>query len=275
MDIKQILQEKKIALAAHRGTCGGNIPCNSFPAFQAALYAGADIVELDVTKSKDGKLFVLHPGMEPVHLRLHDSIKNYTSDFIEQMPLSNWDSTRTEYNIMYLEDALKYLCPKCIVNIDKFGDNPEEIADLVRKLGVQERVLIKTPYRKDLLDASEKYASDLPFMTYTWDPYIAHEDLSQRNLRYMGLEVLFRTEDSPAAQREFVSFMHQNNKFVWVNSIVYNYTEVLTAGHNDDISLTGNPEQVWGWLADMVYDIIQTDFIYQCRRFLEDTGRRP
>ena len=40
--------EKKVLIAAHRGSCGGNIPCNSLPAFQIALNYGADIIELDV-----------------------------------------------------------------------------------------------------------------------------------------------------------------------------------------------------------------------------------
>ena len=32
--------------------------------------------------------------------------------------------------------------------------------------------------------------------------------------------------------------------------------------------------QVRGWLADRGFDIIQTDFIYNSRLFLENTGRR-
>jgi len=273
-DIFECIKEKKVTLAAHRGVCGGNIPCNSMASFKAAIAAGVEIVELDVTKSKDGKLFVLHPGMEPVHLRLKDSIRHYSADFVEKFPLSNWDMSRTEYQIMYLEDALKFLCDKCIVNIDKFGDNPEEITALIRKLGVEERVLIKVPYKKELVDAAEKCASDIPFMVYTWDAYAAHEDLMSRNLRYVGMEVLFREEGSPTAGRDFIQMMHEAGKFVWVNSIVYDYREVLAAGHNDDVSVQGDPEAGWGWLADRGYDIIQTDFAYQCRRFLEDTGRR-
>lgn len=273
-DVFEVIKEKRVALAAHRGACGGNIPCNSIAAFKAALYAGADIIELDIEMSQDGKLFVQHPGMEKVHLRLPDSIRNYPASFVEQLHLSNCDLTRTEYNILSLEEALIFLCDKCIVNLDKFGNYPKEIAALVRKLGVQERVLAKVPYRKELVDAAEKYAPDLPFMVYSWDVEAAHEDLKKRNLRYVGMEVLFREEKSMAASESFIKRMHDENKYVWVNSIVYNHTEVLAAGHNDDVSIIGNPEMGWGWLADKGYDIIQTDFVYQSRRFLEDTGRR-
>ncbi|MBQ4108778.1 MAG: glycerophosphodiester phosphodiesterase, partial [Clostridia bacterium] len=53
-------------LAAHRGVCGANVPCNSMAAFKIALSQGADVVEIDVSKTKDGKFYVFHPWMEPV-----------------------------------------------------------------------------------------------------------------------------------------------------------------------------------------------------------------
>lgn len=273
-DVYQVISEKKVALAAHRGSCGGNIPCNSIASFRAAVYAGADIVELDVEKSLDGTLYVQHPGMEMVSLNLKDSIRNYPSDFVKQLRLHNWDNTLTEYFIISLEDALNYLCPRCIVNIDKFNDHPEEIAALVRKLGVEERVLLKSPYKKEYVDAAEKYAPDIPFMVYARNVEEAHEDLMNRKLRYAGMEVIFSEESSIAADEAFIKRLHDAGKFVWVNGIVYNYKDVISAGHNDDISVMGDPERGWGWLADKGYDIIQTDFVYQCRHFLEDTGRR-
>lgn len=61
---------RKIPLvAAHRGSAGGNIPCNSESAFKAALNQGADIIELDVSVSLDRKLFVFHPGKEFAYLK--------------------------------------------------------------------------------------------------------------------------------------------------------------------------------------------------------------
>ena len=45
-------------LAAHRGVSGANIPCNTLLSYKIAVMQGADVVELDVSKSKDGKFFV-------------------------------------------------------------------------------------------------------------------------------------------------------------------------------------------------------------------------
>lgn len=267
-------KEKKILLAAHRGVAGGNIPCNSRQAFQIALNQGADIIELDVESSLDGELFIQHPGMEKVHLRLMDSIKNYPASVVKKFYLSNCDLTRTDQHIMCLEDALTMLKDKCIVNIDKFWEHPEEIAALVRKLHMEDQVIIKTSNKPKYLDDVEKYAPDLPYMAIVKDEDTTYEEIRKRNINYVGVEVVFAKETAPVAQKEYINRMHSDEMLVWANGIVYNYMDELAAGHNDDISLVENPEKGWGWIADKGYDIIQTDFLLPCRQFLEQTGRR-
>ena len=74
MDFNKSIFENRAELgrpffAAHRGVCGANVPCNSILAYQIALAQGAEVVEIDVSKSKDGKYFVFHPWMEPQFLK--------------------------------------------------------------------------------------------------------------------------------------------------------------------------------------------------------------
>lgn len=274
MDLLKLAKEKKVLVIAHRGVCGGNVPANSLPAFKAALLAGADVIELDVEKSADGKLFVVHPGMEPVHLNVENSLQEYSSEDVGKMSLHNWDLIPTQYPVMKLEDALLFLRGKCIVNIDKFWVNPKEISELVHKLGMENQVIIKASPRPEYLDAVEKYASDIPFMTVTNKGIATHEEMMKRNIRYVGVEAIFATDDGPAATEEFLDRLHADGKIAWVNAIVFRHTAVLSGTHTDDISISEDPEQGWGWLADRGFDMIQTDFTYQCREFLEKTGRR-
>ncbi len=274
MNLLEQAKQKKVLLVAHRGVAGGNIPCNSLQAFQIALRQGADVVELDVERSLDGELFIQHPGMEKVHLRMQDSIKHYPAAVVEQLRLSNCDLARTEWTIVRLEEALKLLRGRCIVNIDKFWENPEPISKLIRKLGMEDQVLIKTANKPQYLDAVERYAPDLPYMTIAKEEDTTHEEMMKRNLHYVGVEALFSTEDAPVASRAYLDRMHRDGKIVWVNGLVYDYRAVLAAGHNDDCSMVEDPEQGWGWLADRGFDLIQTDFLLPCRQFLEQTGRR-
>ncbi len=274
MNLLELARKKKVLLVAHRGVSGGNIPCNSLQAFQIALNQKADIVELDVERSLDGTLFIQHPGMEKVHLRMNDSIKHYPAAVVENFRLSNYDLTRTAWHIVRLEDALQLLRGKCIVNIDKFWENPEPIATLIRKLGMEDQVLIKTENKPQYLNDVEKYAPDIPYMTIAREADTTHEELMRRKINYVGVEVLFQKEDAAVASREYLNRMHRDGKIVWANALVYNYRAVLAAGHNDDVSMVEDPALGWGWLADRGFDLIQTDFLLPCRQFLEATGRR-
>lgn len=274
MNLLKAAKEKKVLLVAHRGVCGGNIPCNSLQAFRAAINQGADIVELDVDRSADGELFIQHPGMERVHLRIPHSIRNYNSAEVQEFRLSNCDLAPTEWSIVRLEEALELLRGKCIVNIDKFWENPEAIAKLVRRLKMEDQILIKTENRPEYLNDVETYAPDIPYMTIANTEDTTHEAMMKRSINYVGTEVLFETEDAPVASAEYLNQMHHDGKIVWSNAIVYNYRAVLSAHHNDDISLTEDPAKGWGWLADHGFDLIQTDFLFPCKHFLETTGRQ-
>ena len=46
--------KKHLLVVAHRGVSGGNIPGNTRAAYEGALMQGADMIETDVSRSKDG-----------------------------------------------------------------------------------------------------------------------------------------------------------------------------------------------------------------------------
>ena len=89
----------------------------------------------------------------------------------------------------------------------------------------------------------------------------------------MGVEVLFKKDDSGLASEEFFDKMHRDGKLVWVNSIIYNYKTQLAGGHSDDSALCDSMEYGWGWLGDRDFDLIQTDWPLMLINFLKETGR--
>ncbi|WP_295222807.1 glycerophosphodiester phosphodiesterase family protein, partial [uncultured Chryseobacterium sp.] len=56
---KKRIPEGKILVAAHRGDWR-NYPENSIKAIEGAIKMGVDIVEIDLHKTKDGQLIVMH-----------------------------------------------------------------------------------------------------------------------------------------------------------------------------------------------------------------------
>ena len=185
---------------------------------------------------------------------------------VKELFLSNCDLDPTDQHILTLEEALKRLKGRTIVNIDKFWENPEQIAHLVRKLDMQDEVLIKTGEEKNRFDDVVKYGADLPYMAMIKNEDMRYEERCAKLPKFVGVEILFKEETAPVASKAYVDQLHADGKFAFVNGLVYDYRAVLAAGHNDDISICGREEEGWGWLADH-YDVIQTDFLLPCKLF--------
>lgn len=262
-----------VLTAAHRGSAAGNIPCNTLAAYEIALRQGADIVEIDVAKTADGALFVFHPGMEFPHLRLDRHLADMTADEVEKLRFVNVDGTPTVHPISRLDEVLDLLKGRCYVNIDKFWTAIPEITAAVRRHNMQQEVIVKTSADPKWFDLIEEQAPELPYMAIIRREDTLTESLLQRKFNYIGAEVLFTDESDPVASPEYIRYMHDKGLLLWGNAIIYNYKDVLAAGHSDDISLTDDPEKGWGWLARRGFDIIQTDWTLPAVLFLKEIGR--
>ena len=265
--------KKNRIVVAHRGTCGGNIPCNTLASYGIALKQGADMIEVDVEMSADGKLFVFHPGMEPWHLFHRDRISRMKSEDIAHLRFVNTDCTATQFGINTFDEILEAFKDKCYINVDKFWGHPKEISETIRRHKMEDQILVKSTLSDKVLNVLEEVAPNLPFMAIVRDTHDAHESLMQRSIQYIGAEVLFKSEDCEVASPAFIEKMHKDGKLVWVNSIIYDYREQLSAGHSDDTALTESEEIGWGWLADRGFDFIQTDWPIMLINFLKSTGR--
>lgn len=265
-------REKPI-VCAHRGVSGGNIPCNTLPAFKAALYQGAGMIELDVSKARDGGFFVFHPGMEVPHMRTHKRIPLLSSKGVGKLRFSNFDDTETQFGVEKLEDILDFLKGKCYINVDKFWIDIEGISAVIRKCGVEKQVVVKTSIKDRYINDIKKYAVDFMYL-----PVIRAEDkitdgLVSRGINCVGAEILFDKESDPIISDEYIESMHKKGRVVFMNSIVYDYKEILSAGHNDDTAISENMDKAWGWLIDKKADIIQTDWCSLLKKYIDTRSK--
>ena len=255
-------------LVAHRGVCGANVPCNSIAAYKIALNQGADVVEIDVSKSKDGKFYVFHPGMEHVFLRSDRRIDQMTSDEVDALFLVNQDSVKTSYKVPTLSEVLALLKDKVYINVDKFWTDVEGIANEIRKAGVEKQVIVKTYVDEKSLEAVTKYAPDFMFMPLIWAKDTVTDKLLENGVNVIGAELLFDKEDCECIQDEYIKSMHDKGLMVWMNSIIYDENAVISAHHTDDGSLSGNPDDGWGWIIDKGADFIQTDWLLMLKDYI-------
>lgn len=252
--------KEKILTVAHRGVSGGNIPCNTLPAYEIALRQGADMIEIDVEMSCDGKLFIFHPGEERNHLFHAERICRMKSEDVAKLRYVNTDNTYTQFGVNTFDEIMETFKGRCYINVDKFWGHPKEIYEAIKRHDMIDQVLVKSAPSDKVFEVLETLAPELPFMPIVRDTNPVHEALMKRNINYVGAEVLFRDDSAEVASSEFIEQMHRDGKLVWANAIIYNYKEQLSAGHSDDTALCGDPEKGWGWLARRGFDFIQTDW---------------
>lgn len=256
-------------LAAHRGICGANIPCNTLASYKIALDQGADVVELDVSKTKDGHFLAFHPGMEPVFMKSERRLSDMTLEEAKSFRLVNQDSVPTSYPIPSLAEALAFLKDKVYINVDKFWIDVEGITREIRKAGVEKQVIVKTNTDEKSLAAVKQYAPDFMFMPMVKAKDTVTEKLLADGVNVIGTEILFSKEEDEVISDEYIAKMHEKGLLIWANSIVYNETAVISAHHTDDISLTDDPDKGWGWLINKNVDFIQTDWLLALKTYLD------
>ncbi len=271
-DLRESVKDHPL-IVAHRGQAGGNIPCNTLASYEIALKQGADMIEIDISRTVDGKLVIFHPGMEAVHLYCNRRIPRMTWEEVKTLRYVNYDNVPTQFGIVTFDELLEQFKGRCYINVDKFWGCPEDIYRALKRHDVLDQVLVKSALSDKVLNVLEEVAPELPFVPIVQESHPMHEELMRRNINYMGVEVLFKKDDSYLATEEFIEGMHKDGKLVWVNSIIYNHAVQLSGGHSDDTALTYSMEYGWGWLADRGFDFIQTDWTMMLIQFLKETGR--
>lgn len=268
--------KEKIIIAAHRGAAGGNIPCNTMPAYEIAVKQGADMIEIDLNMTADGQLVIFHPKEERDHLGFCGSIRDYTLDQIRSvLRYVNYDRTQTEWTLCTFDEVCENFKGRCYINVDKFWDFPKEISQAIRKHGIQDQIVVKSAPKPHVADVLEEFAPEIMFMPiYKNNCGEWHEELKRRKINYIGAELVFFTETCEVGTAEFREKLRNEGYLLWGNAILYNYRVPLSAGHSDDVSLIKDPSLGWGWLADNGFDIIQTDWPLPMSLYLNETGKR-
>ncbi len=261
-----------VQVVAHRGAAGSNIPCNTIPAFDIALKGGASILEMDLFKSTDGKIFIFHTGKEPYQLNKNIDLTKLDSEEIKKLRLINVDFYPTQWGINSFDDVLEHFKGRCILNLDRIGDCIPDVIKAVERHNMKDQVLLKHAPIPSVLKIIEDVAPDYMFMPIYMEEDNASEIIEKMNINYIGAELVFKTEESPVIQPEYIESMKRRGKTLWGNAVLYNYKIPLSAGHTDDVSMIDDPDKGWGWLVDHGFDIIQTDWTYQCCKYLKDRG---
>ncbi len=140
-DLGEFVLEKKYIVAAHRGA-SGVAPENTYPAFIEAIASGADMIEIDIQFSKDGKIVVYH---DAAIVHTQDKISDLNFEEIKRYDIGSWfDKKFSNERIILLSDVIDFIRDKVYLSIEvkpEFSENT--VPNLLRLLDILDKYNFK------------------------------------------------------------------------------------------------------------------------------------
>lgn len=248
--------QSSVIVASHRGDWR-NFPENSLAAIDNAIKMGVDIVELDVQRTQDGVLILMHDPTLNRTTTGKGKIAEVTIDSIQKLKLKNGCAIRTIHKVPTLEEALLHAKGKIMLNLDKADRYFEEVYALMKKTGTTKQVIMKGNKSADAVKKQYgDYLNDVIYMPIVnLDKTNAEEQIEtfMKDMNPVAFELLFKKDSNPLP----VKLKSSLNKraLIWYNTL----WDTMAGGHDDDMSLS-DPDAGYGYLIDKLgARIIQTD----------------
>lgn len=267
--ILEEIKKKKVLVAAHRGTCGGNIVWNTSLAYKNAILHGADMIEIDVSMTKDGIFYAFHNTEEEVVFGKKCDIRQMTSKEVEEINILNTIHNTSGQKVERLENVLPRFKGKCLINIDRSWFYWEKIIDYLKSVDMYDQILLKSGVKEAYLRELEKTGEGIMYM-----PIVRTMEewnlVKEYDVNVVAAELIFKTTEEPIVDKVFLQSLREQNIVPWVNAITLNDSDVLSGGLDDNAAIANGFDENWGRLIDMGFQIIQTDWPALLRNYIDE-----
>jgi glycerophosphoryl diester phosphodiesterase len=260
---------RSCAIVAHRGAWHG-APENSLAAIEKAIAVGADIVEIDVRKSADGELFLMHDDTLLRMAGIDRDAETFTMAELQAIALreDNGGEGRalTDQRIPTLKQVFETIRGRIFADLDlKDRRLFSEVAACARDMGVASSVDLKTTVmtREDLDWVRAQNIEGVPFMAMA---YFTAGDVSERlsllsEIKPFMCELRFDHLDTIAGNRQL---FEDADMAIWFNTL-----DMAASGEWTDPRALIEPDAIWGRLMDAGISTIQTDEPAALRAYIE------
>lgn len=251
------LNDQNIIVVSHRADWR-NAPENSLQAIQNCIDMGVDMVEIDLKKTKDGHLILMHDKTIDRTTNGKGKPEDYTLDNIKKLFLKNGAGHKTRHKVPTFEEVMLLCKGKVMVNVDKGYDYFKEAYAILEKTGTVNQCVMKSdhPYEK-VVEENGEVLEKMVFMPVVnlnkegaekiIDDYIS-------NLKPVAFELVFK-DDSPEVLR-LIKKVKGSGAKIFINTL---WPE-LCGGHDDDRAVElKEPEESWEWVINQGAKLIQTD----------------
>ena len=235
-----------------------NAPENSLQAIQNCIDMGADMVEIDLKRSKDGHLILMHDKTINRTTTGKGNPEDYTLEELRQFRLKSGAGHKTRHLIPTFEEVMTLCKGKIMVNVDKGYDYFEEAYDILEKTGTVQQCIIKSdlPYEQVKMEKGEVIDKMIfmPVVKLHKDDAEAIIDGYLSHMKPQAFELGF-DNDSAEVQR-LIKKVRGSGARIFINSL---WPE-LCGGHDDDRAVElHQPDESWGWIIGQGAKLIQTD----------------
>ncbi|MFC3163009.1 glycerophosphodiester phosphodiesterase family protein [Ciceribacter thiooxidans] len=274
-------------------------PENSKAAIDSSVSLGVELVELDVRRSRDGALVVMHDPTLDRTTTCRGAVSDHTLAELRRCRLkTEGNGTASVESIPTFEEMLAHARGRILVNVDNKLE-PEDLPEIVavaRRLGMADGIVVKAPIWNEERLARTKavldhIGDDVLFMPILADDAVHEASFIERIDRQVAAPaaelVVWHKDAAPAltsdggvlfsAQARAVAI--RNNTHLWINT--YPITDrpegMVAGGRGDGLAMAGGrPDEVYGFWIDRGATIIQTDEPKALIDWLERQGlRRP
>lgn len=248
--------DNTVLVASHRGDWR-NACENSLEAIENAIQMGVDIVEVDLARTKDGQLILMHDKKLDRTTTGSGAVSDHTLAEIKALKLRNGCHIKTIYKVPTLEEALLLAKGRIMLNLDKAFDYFDQVYDLLEKTGTTNLVIMKSNApAEEVKRKYGKYLDKVVFMPkVNLDEKNAIEKLNDylRVLNPVAIEFKFASDSNQLPIE--VKHVMDGRCRIWYNTL----WDTHAGGHDDDCSLI-DPDRGYGYLIDTLgATILQTD----------------
>lgn len=265
----------KILFSAHRGDWRHS-PENSIQALKNSIEKGYDIVELDLGKTKDGHLVIMHDKTIDRTTTGKGYLENYTLSELKKFKLTHSTGHSSFHSIPTLEEFLIAAKGKIVLCIDKGFDYYEQSINLIKKYKMLDQIIYNMPvatYDSLRLRYLKESKDTVIFNVLSFPTDIAKAERISISYQNHPVAIMHPIFNSDTLQ--FIKWMPTIKRLglhLWLNALWPEHC----GGHDDDKAVEGKqPDETWGWLINNGATIIQTDRPEKLRDYLLSKKLRP
>jgi len=246
-----------VLVVAHRADWRA-FPENSLPAIRSAIEMGVDIIEIDVQRTKDGVLVVMHDKTLDRSTTGTGFVSDRSWSELREYRLRDGLGIATPYVIPTLEEALLAVKGRAMINLDKCYPFFAEAMAVLEKTGTVDHAIFKTDLPRQMVQQEHGAVWErVAFMPMVWldrpgSRKILQDYLAGNGRKPVAVELLFAQE--PPDLPDILAQIHHSGMRVWINAMWPD----LCASRDDERALL-DPDGTYGWLVENRATILQTD----------------